>query len=223
MQRHGLHVCGGNYGGEAIGRILVVLAVLLVLPSSAWAACGGASPTWTAASAKVADVSACVTAASSGDTIIVPAGTETWTTGLTVTGKQHDQRQWRERGDAAGTKPFAPLRLRLTWGMPAAIAITATATNFVDISGFKLIAGHDNPYGSSVQVSGTMFDVAYRIHDCYFWDNGFHPGRHLIVVGVYGLIDHNFQRGQYELDPNVVDVGVRVGVRRGIYPMDATP
>ena len=39
---------------------------------------------WTAASANTSDVAACITAASEGDTINVPAGTVTWTSGVTI-------------------------------------------------------------------------------------------------------------------------------------------
>ena len=62
-----------------------LLFLLILLPSLSWGACGGSSPTWTAASASYADVNDCVTAASSGDTINVPSGTETWNTQLTIT------------------------------------------------------------------------------------------------------------------------------------------
>lgn len=48
------------------------------LATEARAACSGSSPTRTAASASRTDVSDCVTAAASGDTIRVPAGTATW-------------------------------------------------------------------------------------------------------------------------------------------------
>lgn len=63
----------------------VFLAIVLwLIPSVGSAVCGGASPTWVAASAGQTDVSDCFTAASSGDTIQVPAGTVTWSSALTM-------------------------------------------------------------------------------------------------------------------------------------------
>ena len=51
------------------------------------AACTGSSPTWTAADCSEEEVSACITAASSGDTVTIPAGDcsgTPWTTGVTI-------------------------------------------------------------------------------------------------------------------------------------------
>jgi hypothetical protein len=62
----------------------VVLAALTV-SQPAEAACGGSSPTWTAAANTPTDVSDCHTAASNGDTILIPGTTSTWTTGINIT------------------------------------------------------------------------------------------------------------------------------------------
>ena len=54
---------------------------------NAQAACTGSSPTWTAADCSEEEVSACITAASSGDTVTIPAGDcsgTPWTTGVTI-------------------------------------------------------------------------------------------------------------------------------------------
>ena len=66
---------------------MMILLFWLLLAGVAQAACGGSSPTWTAAGTTRTDVSDCLTAASPGDTINVPAGTDTttWTTTLTIT------------------------------------------------------------------------------------------------------------------------------------------
>lgn len=57
----------------------------LILASNVWAACSGSSPTRTAADASQTEVAACVTAASDGDTILIPNGSSTWTTGISTT------------------------------------------------------------------------------------------------------------------------------------------
>lgn len=66
---------------------MMILLFWLLLAGVAQAACGGGSPTWTAAGVTRTDVRDCLTVASPGDTISVPAGTDTttWTTTLTIT------------------------------------------------------------------------------------------------------------------------------------------
>lgn len=62
----------------------VVLVLSTIFAASEAEACTGASPTRYAASAALNDVNSCITAASSGDTILVPAGSATWTTAITL-------------------------------------------------------------------------------------------------------------------------------------------
>jgi hypothetical protein len=69
---------------QSILRVLrkrgYLVLMLCLLPSLADAACTGSSPSWTAADASYTEVQNCVSAASSGDTITVPAGSATWST-----------------------------------------------------------------------------------------------------------------------------------------------
>jgi hypothetical protein len=65
-------------------RVIVAFAVWVVAVSPVWAACGGSSPNWTAASAALADVQACVDGATAGDTITV-SGNATWAAALELT------------------------------------------------------------------------------------------------------------------------------------------
>jgi cbb3-type cytochrome oxidase subunit 3 len=57
----------------------LMVAAMLLLSQAAWAA------THVAASASYADVNTAYGLCSSGDTLVIPAGTETWTTQLTIT------------------------------------------------------------------------------------------------------------------------------------------
>jgi len=60
-------------------RIFISFFLLgLLFPGQLWAACGGASPTWTAADASLTEVNLCIAGASAGDTINVPAGSANW-------------------------------------------------------------------------------------------------------------------------------------------------
>jgi hypothetical protein len=67
-----------------LSGLLVSLSMLLCAVMNAEAACGGSSPNRVAASPAWADVRDCVTAAASGDTISVPAGSATWSSTIDV-------------------------------------------------------------------------------------------------------------------------------------------
>jgi parallel beta-helix repeat protein len=60
-------------------KLLIIMVVAISIPRLSFAVRGGSSPTWTAASCNASDINACITAASAGDTIMIPAGTCTWT------------------------------------------------------------------------------------------------------------------------------------------------
>lgn len=66
------------------GGLVTLLGLLLLAPNSGEAACGGSSPNRVAASASRTDVNDCVTAAASGDTIRVPAGTAAWSSAIAL-------------------------------------------------------------------------------------------------------------------------------------------
>jgi hypothetical protein len=61
-----------------------IVILLCFVPYSAYAACIGSSPNLTAASPARADVADCVMKATEGDTISIPAGSATWTSGLAM-------------------------------------------------------------------------------------------------------------------------------------------
>ena len=65
-------------------RLVFMIVAPWIIAVPAWAACGGTSPTLTAASAAQVDVNDCLRVAVNGDTITVPAGTATWTSTLTI-------------------------------------------------------------------------------------------------------------------------------------------
>jgi len=72
--------------GPLLRAMILAVGVLvgLFFCSPSFAACSGGSPTWRAASAAQADVQACVTGASNGDTILVPAGIVSYSTAVDI-------------------------------------------------------------------------------------------------------------------------------------------
>jgi hypothetical protein len=63
---------------------LLGIFVAVLIPSLAWSACTGSSPTWTT-TPDYASVSACVSGATVGDTINVSSGSATWDSTLNIT------------------------------------------------------------------------------------------------------------------------------------------
>lgn len=76
-----LCTCGGS-GNNA--TTLAVGASARSTNINVTSGCTGASPTWTAANPSHTEISACIALASSGDTIIVPAGSATWVSGISL-------------------------------------------------------------------------------------------------------------------------------------------
>lgn len=58
-------------------RLLII--ILLSVPHIAFAVCAGSSPKWTSADCSNTEIATCITGATNGDTINVPAGACTWT------------------------------------------------------------------------------------------------------------------------------------------------
>ena len=125
------------------------------------------------------DVQTGINEASSGDTVIVPAGSCTWTTRVTVTGK---------RLTLIGAGIGAT---NITDGVSGggSLDVDASAANFVDVNGFTFIKKSISSFGM-VRISGTQGEVAFRFHHNRLFDNGVAGGRGLYVYQVYGLIDH---------------------------------
>src|SRR5580658_2005520 len=67
------------------GRNLFFLASLFFATPAGWCACSVNGTTLTAASASESDVSACASLIAAGDTLVIPAGSATWSTALTIT------------------------------------------------------------------------------------------------------------------------------------------
>ena len=70
--------------GKKKTPIILLLLCFLLLGTDAYAACTGSSPTWTA-TPDYASVSSCVSQATTSDTVNVSAGSQTWTSTLTIT------------------------------------------------------------------------------------------------------------------------------------------
>ena len=169
-----------------------------------------------AKSGSLADVSSAIASAHDGDTVVVPAGTASWTStlsitkGITLRGAGYDatvilddipRGERRElppkQGQLQGPRraaPFArsmPLRSAASGGVGQSRAIlisTLTSTQSFRMTGFTFRYGSITTSNSNglVRIGGTCPSV--RIDHCHF-DQLY--GSHLVLTGcLYGVIDH---------------------------------
>lgn len=134
--------------------VLCIFVILWSFTSAAYAACTGASPTWTASDNTPTEIQACISAASSGDVIYVPAGTGSVNFGSsTVTINK-------------SVKVVGPGRDALTVTWTGTVAFTSSSdTNDWRISGFTF----------STATNQTAIDVVggtgWRVDSCRYDNN----------------------------------------------------
>jgi hypothetical protein len=152
--------------------LLLWSAVLLCLATPSHAA------EVNAASCSQSAVQAAINSAVNGDTVRVPPGNCTWTSTITIAGKDIAL-----QGAGIGQTDITD-----EGSGGAALGITASAANFVSVSGFTFVksAAHSN---GIVQISGPQAEVAFRFHHNRILQAS-SGARGIGVNGVYGLIDH---------------------------------
>ncbi len=124
-----------------------------------------------AASCSQSAVQTAVNNATAGDIVSVQAGSCTWASPVKISGKSLTL-----QGAGIGQTNIT--------ASSSAFGITASATNFVTLSGFTVTGSTS---GGVIQIDGTMFDVAFRVHDVRVVNAN---GRGIFVERVFGLIDH---------------------------------
>ncbi len=156
-----------------------IKTILLVAFGSVVAAVPAHAATRTAASCSSANVQSAIDASATGDTVIVPAGSCSWTStvsidskGITLQGAGVNQTTVTDNASGG-----------------AGLTVSgASATNFVNVSGFTFVKGASHAEGI-VQISGNQDSVGFRFHHNRFVLASA-GSRGIQVVSVYGLIDH---------------------------------
>lgn len=134
---------------------------------------------FTAASCSNANVQSSINSASTGDRVIVPSGSCTWTSTVTISSK----------GITLVGAGIGSTNITDQGSGGAALDISGTsATNFVDVSGFTFIKSTDHSSGI-IQFDGTQATVGFRFHHNRIL-HGASGSRGIEIVNVYGLIDH---------------------------------
>lgn len=133
----------------------------------------------TAATASSTDVQASINAALAGDTVIIPAGSATWSTAVTISGK------------ALNLHGSGTANTVITDGSTAGcLLITATAANLVRVAGIKFIASATHTSDGVVEVSGNQAEVSFVLQNCEV-DIGSAITRGFMITSAYGVVSSN--------------------------------
>jgi hypothetical protein len=148
---------------------------------------GASAATVTAGSCAQSAVQTAVNSASDGDTVVVPAGTCTWSSAVSVSNKTIIL---RGSGSAAGGT-----RIQHGGGSNTLIAIEAgSKTGKMDLSGFWFSGASNDWGGTAVQIGGPSGWKNLRIHHNVF--DGNYPWTIRGSASTHGLIDNNIFRGR---------------------------
>lgn len=140
---------------------------------------GAHAATVNAASCSNANVQSAINSASSGDTVVVPAGSCTWTSTVNISGKGITLQ-------GAGID-----KTTITDQASGGEALNingASATNFITVTGFTFIKSTNHSDGI-IQIDGSLFSVGFRVHHIRI-ASATSGSRGIGVTSVYGLIDH---------------------------------
>jgi hypothetical protein len=131
-----------------------------------------------------AEVAAAIARAGDGDTVIIPAGTCTWTEGITIEGK----------GIHLTAQMKGSVTLVHSAGGATLIAITRDRSNVGSISNLRFLQGASSSNGTHVSISGPGFPGTdyspVLLHDNHFETNGAML-RAVLVRTVGGAIIYN--------------------------------
>jgi hypothetical protein len=147
-----------------------------------------------AASCAANDVQSAINSASTGDTVVVPSGSCTWTSQVSIASKGLTL---QGQTVCAGTPAFSctdNTKITLSASGEPALSVTGVSgTNFVIITGFSWTITGVEVDQNAISVDGTFQSVGFRFHHNHQVINtgGVSSTKGISVADIYGLIDHN--------------------------------
>lgn len=162
-------------------RIVFLFTVFLFSPSQA-----GSAAIQNAASCSYSDVLATYAAASAGDTVVVPSGNCTWSSGLTIT------KAITLKGSGAKS---TVINSSMNSGSSLITITPASDTTLTRITGIGFQLGTLNSGRGAITINGkprtSFIPTKIRIDNNAITGGGGNPGGIVTTGRVYGLIDHN--------------------------------
>lgn len=144
---------------------------------SSFSAIDGTGTLRLAASTSSADVNTAISAATSGDVVLVKKGTATWS-GVAISGKNLIL-----QGAGVGQTVIT--------GTANALVATCTATNKVRVTGFTFMPTGGSSTGMAKFTGAVAAANAFRCYHNRILNTSSSAGSGVQVSGIYGLIDHN--------------------------------
>jgi hypothetical protein len=178
------------------GRKLSSLGAALLFAASGAAQ----AATINAASASRSDVASAIASAVDGDTVVIPAGTASWTSGLVLT-KGITLMGQTTTNPVAKTADDQTIILddvaRGPGGTPI-IWVQGASGKTYRVSGitFRVGALTESNYNGGIRLSGNASDAssnshAIRVDNCHFDDLKYQNDNINVMAAIYGVIDHN--------------------------------
>lgn len=148
---------------------------------------GASAATVTAAGCSQSAVQTAINSASDGDTVSVPAGTCTWSSGVSI---QNKAIVLRGAGSGSGGT-----RINHSGGGFTLLSVDGgTRTGRMDISGFWFSGAASTWGGVALELGGASGWKNLRVHHNVFENN--HPWTIRASASTHGLIDNNIFRGR---------------------------
>jgi hypothetical protein len=149
--------------------------------------------TLNAPSCSFVDVQSTVNSASSGDTVIVPTGSCTWSSQVTVSGKALTligATTCNGTPTSQTTSCIDNTVITLALGSDASLVVSNTsASNFVRLTGFTFVDGTSGLSNGVIRFSNGMHgSVSFRVDDLHLKSNS--GGAFINLSDSYGLADH---------------------------------
>jgi len=162
------------------------LARLIAASGAVLAASHVSAATYTASSCSQAAVQSAVNSAADGDTVVVPAGTCTWSAPLSISSKTITL-----KGAGSGS---GGTKIQHGGGDHTLVSVDAgTKKGKMDISGFWFAGAANTWNGTAMQLYGPDGWKNLRVHHNVF--DGNHPWTIKGSSATHGLIDHNTFKG----------------------------
>lgn len=174
----------------------IVISLLFGFVLSACFSAKAQASTINAASCSSSDVQAAINSAAGGDVIAVPSGTCTWTTQVSVPAEKLSligQSTCTNAGASKGACTDNTVITLADTSAEAFAATNATASNFVDVSGFTFKLGSSSFSQGEMVFAGPSWPptVAFRFHGNHLIVSSAGGPVFLLISQAYGLVDSN--------------------------------
>ncbi len=145
-----------------------------------------------AASCSSSDVQTAINNAASGDVVVVPSGSCTWSSQVTISGKALTLAGQTVCTGSPPTSCTDNTNIALNLSTEALSIPSTSATDFVRVTGFTFTIGANDDSHGQIYFDGTFQTVGFRYdHNHQIVNTGNVGTIAMVILDVFGVIDHN--------------------------------